>query len=58
MIGGPTEGAVLSPEVYWQMMTEYYTLMGYDPDTSIPRKSTLDELNLEYVAKELINVPE
>ena len=58
MVGGPTDGAVLSPEVYWQMMTEYYTLMGYDPDTSIPRKTTLEELNLEYVAKELQNVPE
>ncbi|MFQ6125275.1 MAG: aldehyde ferredoxin oxidoreductase family protein [Candidatus Heimdallarchaeota archaeon] len=58
MVGGPTEGAVLPEDLYWQMMADYYRRMGYDPETSHPRKKTLEELDLDFVVKELQNLPQ
>jgi len=57
MVGGPTDGATLPKDVYWDMMTNYYNFMGYDPETSYPRKKTLEELDLDFVLNELQNLP-
>lgn len=58
MVGGPTDGADLPEDVYWDMMAKYYQIMGYDPETSHPRKRTLEELGLDFVVKELQNLPQ
>ncbi|MFQ5819261.1 MAG: aldehyde ferredoxin oxidoreductase family protein [Candidatus Heimdallarchaeota archaeon] len=58
MVGGPTDGADLPENVYWDMMAKYYQTMGYDPETSHPRKGTLEELGLDFVVKELQNLPQ
>lgn len=36
-----------------EMLTEYYELRGWDVDTGIPRRETLEQLGLKYVADEL-----
>lgn len=58
MVGGPSDGVVLSRDVYWEMMAEYYKQMGYDPTTSYPRKETLKELGLDFVVNKLQQLPE
>jgi aldehyde:ferredoxin oxidoreductase len=58
MIGGPTDGATLPRDIYEQMMSKYYELMGYDPITSHPRKKTLRNLGLNFITEELQNLPD
>lgn len=36
-------------------ITEYYEARGWDPETGIPRRSTLESLGLGYVADQLVN---
>jgi aldehyde:ferredoxin oxidoreductase len=36
-----------------EMLTEYYRLHGYDPETGIPTRERLERLGLKYVADEL-----
>ena len=51
-IDGPHAGVSIAP--YWEaMLSNYYKLMGWDPDTGIPTKETLCELGLDYVIPHL-----
>jgi aldehyde:ferredoxin oxidoreductase len=42
-----------SKEEFHKVMDEYYTLMGWDLETGIPRRSTLEKQGLEKIAAEL-----
>ncbi|MEM1542365.1 MAG: aldehyde ferredoxin oxidoreductase N-terminal domain-containing protein [Candidatus Bathyarchaeia archaeon] len=42
-----------SKEEFRRVMDEYYTLRGWDPNTGIPRRSTLEKLGLKKIADEL-----
>jgi len=43
---GPFAGEKLDREQWDQMLTEYYTLHGWDPRTSFPKRETLEKLGL------------
>lgn len=51
--GGPFKGESLDKEKFTKMLEEYYVLRGWDPDTGIPTRSTLEEYGLGDVADEL-----
>jgi aldehyde:ferredoxin oxidoreductase len=38
------------------MLDYYYEFRGWDRETGVPRREKLEELGLEYVAKELKNL--
>jgi aldehyde:ferredoxin oxidoreductase len=44
---GPAQGERLDMEKYEQMLTRYYVLRGWDPETGIPTTQKLRELGLE-----------
>jgi aldehyde:ferredoxin oxidoreductase len=49
---GPYKGISLRPQ--WKAMLEnYYTLMGWDPETGKPLQKTLKSLGLEHVVKDI-----
>ena len=51
-----TAGGALSwtsKEEYNSVLDEYYTARGWDPNTAIPRRSTLERLGLKNIADEL-----
>jgi aldehyde:ferredoxin oxidoreductase len=51
-VDGPTKGISILP--HWEkMLTNYYTLMGWEPETGIPLQKTLEQLDLRHVAKDL-----
>lgn len=51
--GGPLDGKALDPRELDKLFDHYYDLHGWDPGTSIPRRSTLEELGLKDAADEL-----
>lgn len=50
---GPYKGEVLDREKFARMLDEYYEIMGWDKETGIPTRETLESLGLEDVADEL-----
>lgn len=53
--GGPLDGKALDAKELEKLFNHYYEIHGWDPKTSIPRRRTLEELGLKYVADELEN---
>lgn len=51
--GGPLNGKALDPKELEKLFKHYYKIHGWDPETSIPKRSTLEELGLKYAADEL-----
>ena len=52
----PMDGAYVGVSImpHWDaMLSNYYRLMGWDPDTGVPSKETLRELSLDYVIPHL-----
>ncbi|MEE9611111.1 MAG: aldehyde ferredoxin oxidoreductase C-terminal domain-containing protein, partial [Desulfatiglandales bacterium] len=47
------EGLTLSSEKMEEMKSEYYAVRGWDADTGVPRRETLEQLGLSDVAKDL-----
>ncbi len=47
------KGSPVDREKFQKILTEYYRLRGWDPETGLQRKSTLGNLELEYVAQDL-----
>jgi aldehyde:ferredoxin oxidoreductase len=47
------DGRTLSVEKVEEMITEYYAARGWDPDTGVPTKETLERSGLSYVAEDL-----
>ena len=47
------DGLSLSREKVEDMITQYYAVRGWDPDTGIPTRETLEKLDLGYVADDL-----
>ena len=47
------DGSRLSLERVEEMITQYYAARGWDPDTGVPTRETLEKLELAYVADEL-----
>ena len=51
-VDGPTAGISILP--HWdEMLRNYYTLMGWDPETGIPLPETLKGLGIGCVASDL-----
>ena len=50
---GNLAGWKMDEEKYDQMLDEYYDLHGWDRETSFPKRETLEELSLGYVADDL-----
>ena len=50
---GSLKGWKLDMERFNRMLDEYYDLHGWDRETSFPRRKTLVDLGLEYVAEDL-----
>jgi aldehyde:ferredoxin oxidoreductase len=59
IVPGPTEepvsirGNVLDRKKFQEMREEFYDLRGWDPETGLQKKETLDRINLGDVAQEL-----
>jgi aldehyde:ferredoxin oxidoreductase len=51
--GGPLDGKALDLKELEKLFKYYYKIHGWDPETSIPKRSTLEELGLNYAADEL-----
>ena len=49
------DGKEIDREGLTALFEHYYELHGWDPETSIPRRSTLEALDLHFVADELEN---
>jgi aldehyde:ferredoxin oxidoreductase len=47
------DGLTLSLEKVEEMITQYYAARGWDPDTGVPTRKTLERLGLAYVAEDL-----
>jgi len=51
-VDGPIKGVGIMP--HWdEMLINYYTLMGWDSETGVPLRGTLETLGLGYVADDL-----
>lgn len=50
---GPHKGARIDRDNFERMLDEYYDLMGWDRSTGIPKRSTLERMDLKEVAEEL-----
>lgn len=53
---GPRAGAVIDREKYESMLDEYYERMGWDTKTGMPFVETLENLDLEEIAEDLVNL--
>jgi len=51
--GGPFDGCTLEREKFEKMLEDYYALRGWDINTGIPTRETLEKLNLRDVAADL-----
>jgi aldehyde:ferredoxin oxidoreductase len=45
--GGPLKGKTIDREQFSTAMETYYEMMGWDPETGIPREGKLAELDLD-----------
>ena len=52
---GPAKGKTVAPYLK-DMLTEYYTLLGWDPETGKPKEETLLRLGLEQQAKDIAQI--
>ena len=50
---GPFKGEKLSPAKFEQMKTEYYAIRGWDPQTGVPTRETLEKLGLKDAVHDL-----
>lgn len=50
---GPSAGRTLDRDTIADAIQTYYRLAGWDPETGNPTRSTLEELDLEWVADEI-----
>lgn len=48
--GGPLKGKAIPKKEFEEAITVFYSMMGWDPETGIPTKAKLKELNIEWVA--------
>ncbi len=53
---GPYKGETISENELHVALDEYYRLRGWDTKTGIPRRKTLEKLNLKYAADELARI--
>jgi aldehyde:ferredoxin oxidoreductase len=51
--GGRTDGMTLDPDELEMAITHYFELAGWDVETGIPRRATLEEVGLGWAADEL-----
>ena len=51
--GGPLDGKKMPLEAFESAITRFYAMMGWDPNTGIPTRSKLEELDIEWVANEI-----
>ena len=53
MSGGHFKGESLDKEKFTKMLEEYYVLRGWDKDTGIPSRSTLEKYGLGDIATKM-----
>jgi aldehyde:ferredoxin oxidoreductase len=49
-VGGASDGVAITREEFESAKTSYYQLAGWDPDTGIPTRAKLEELELGWAA--------
>jgi len=54
--GGPLDGLAHDQEKWDKMLDEYYEVVGWDKNTGVPTRATLERLGLKDVADELENI--
>jgi aldehyde:ferredoxin oxidoreductase len=47
-------GVSFDQDGYDRMLNRYYEIHGWDPESSVPRRDTLERLGLGYIAKDLV----
>ncbi|MBD3354038.1 MAG: hypothetical protein GF364_21330 [Candidatus Lokiarchaeota archaeon] len=50
---GPNKGVTLQEEGFQELLSAYYKVRGWDPETGIPTKEKLKELGLDFVIPDL-----
>jgi aldehyde:ferredoxin oxidoreductase len=58
MPGGPYKGEIIARASFDETLDKYYGFRGWDEKTGIPKKKTLERLNVKYVADELERIGE
>ena len=53
---GPIPDTVVDPRKLGKAKKTYYRMMGWDEDTGVPTVGKLEELDIPWVAKHLVNV--
>ena len=51
--GGPFDGSLIDQGKFEKMLEDYYTKRGWNTDTGIPTRETLEKLDLHSVADDL-----
>jgi len=54
--GGPIPDTAVDPRKMRKAKRTYYRMMGWDEDTGVPTVGKLEELDIPWVAKQLVNV--
>jgi aldehyde:ferredoxin oxidoreductase len=54
--GGPIPDTAVDPKKLEEAKRTYYRMMGWDEDTGVPTVNKLEELDIPWVAKQLVNV--
>jgi len=49
--GGPLQGVRIDKDQFRQALKDYYQMAGWDPDTGIPTKAKLEELDLGEICR-------
>jgi len=49
LIGGPTNGQSITSMEFKSMISDYYEICGWDPETGIPTRKRLNELGLKMI---------
>jgi aldehyde:ferredoxin oxidoreductase len=58
MPSGPYKGEIIARASFDETLDKYYRFRGWDEKTGIPKKKTLERLNVKYVADELERIGE
>jgi aldehyde:ferredoxin oxidoreductase len=53
MVGGPSDGLVVTVEEFERAKDWYYEMAGWDVETGNPTRQKLEELELDWLADEL-----
>jgi aldehyde:ferredoxin oxidoreductase len=50
MEGGTLKGKKIDRDEFLKSLETYYEMMGWDPETGVPKRAKLDELDLDWLS--------